>query len=180
MDTQGPSLDDLPDQEPLLGDVLVLEPLQVAHAAELSVVLDDPALHTFIGGAPATEAQLVERFGRQVVGWSPDRSERWLNWVVRRRADDQVVGTVQATVTSVDGRLAAELAWVIGTAYQGQGYARTAAEAMAGWLRLHGVVVLVAHVHPDHPASQAVARGLGLTRTGTWHDGEERWQSSLS
>ena len=176
MDTDGPTLEDLPEQGPVLGDLVVLEPLRVAHATELRVVLDDPGLHTFIGGTPATEAQLVERFGRQVEGWSPDRSERWLNWVVRRRADDQAVGTVQATVTSVDGSLAAELAWVIGTAYQGQGHARDAAEAMVRWLRLHRVSVLVAHVHPDHHASQAVARRLGLTRTGTWHDGEERWE----
>jgi RimJ/RimL family protein N-acetyltransferase len=177
VDTAGPSLEAVREPTPLLGDLVLLEPLQVAHAAQLGDVLDDPGLHTFIGGTPATEAQLVERFGRQVVGWSPDRSERWLNWVVRRQADDQVVGTVQSTVTSVDGRLVAELAWVIGTAYQGQGYARDSAETMVGWLRLQGVSGLVAHIHPDHHASQAVARGLGLGRTGTWHDGEERWES---
>jgi RimJ/RimL family protein N-acetyltransferase len=175
VDAQG-SLEGLPEPGLLRGDRVVLEPLQVAHAAELAPPLDDISLHAFIGGAPATEAELVERFRRQVPGWSPDRSERWLNWVVRRRADDQVVGTVQATVTSLDGNLTAEVAWVVATAYQGQGHAKDAASAMAQWLRSRGVRVLVAHIHPDHPASQAVARGLGLTRTGTWYDGEERWQ----
>ena len=170
------SLEDLPEPGLLRGDRVVLEPLQVAHATELAPLLDDTGLHAFIGGAPATEAELVERFRRQVTGWSPDRSERWLNWVVRRQAEDQVVGTVQATVTSVDRRRAAEVAWVVATAYQGQGHAKDAASAMARWLRSHGVPVLVAHIHPDHPASQAVARRLGLTRTGTWYDGEERWQ----
>ena len=176
MDDGGLSLDDIPEPAPVVGDLVALEPLQVAHAAGLAVVLDDARLHTFIGGTPATEAELVERFGRQVTGWSPDRSERWLNWVVRQQTDGRLVGTVQSTVTSIHGRLVAEVAWVIGTAYQGRGYARDAAAAMVGWLRLHGVSGLVAHVHPDHHASQGIARGLGLTRTGTWHDGEERWE----
>lgn len=176
MDAQGTPLEDIPEPGLLLGDRVVLEPLRVGHAAELAHLLDDPSLHTFIGGTPATEAQLVERFRRQVAGWSPDRSERWLNWVVRRRVEDQVVGTVQATVTSHDGRLAAEVAWVVATAYQGQGYAKEAAVTMVQRLRQHGAAMLVAHIHPDHHASQAVARGLGLTKTGTWHDGEERWQ----
>ena len=176
--SEGPaaSLVDLPEPGLLRGDRLDLEPLQVEHAAETTVLLDDPRLHRFIGGTPATEAQLVERYRRQVVGWSPDRSERWLNWVVRRREDDRVVGTVQATVTALDERIAAEVAWVTGTAYQGQGYAHESAATMVRWLRSHGVTMVVAHVHPDHHASQAVARAVGLVRTGAWHDGEERWQ----
>ncbi len=172
----GPSLDGLPEPGLLLGDRLSLEPLQVEHAAETTDLLDDPWLHTFIGGTPATEAQLVERYRRQVVGWSAGRSERWLNWVVRRREDDRVVGTVQATVTAGDQRVAAEVAWVTGTAFQGRGYAQEASSLMVGWLRSHGVTTVVAHVHPEHHASQAVARALGLARTGAWHDGEERWQ----
>ena len=176
MQAQGASLEDLPEPGLLGGDRVVLEPLQVTHASELAPLFDDLRLHTFTGGTPATEAQLVERYRRQVAGWSPDRSERWLNWVVRRRADDQLVGTVQATVSVQDRRLAAEVAWVVATAYQGHGHAKDAASTMAQWLRSSGVSVVVAHVHPDHHASQAVARALGLTETGTWHDGEERWE----
>jgi RimJ/RimL family protein N-acetyltransferase len=177
VDSQGASLEDLPESGLLCGDRVVLEPLQVAHASDLAPLFDDLSLHTFIGGAPATEEQLVERHRRQVAGWSPDRTERWLNWVVRRQADDQVVGTVQATVTLLDRQLAAEVAWVVATAYQGHGHAKDAASAMVRWLRSHGVSVVVAHVHPDHHASQGLARSLGLTKTDTWHDGEERWES---
>lgn len=176
MDSQGASLEDLPESALLRGDRVVLEPLEVLHASDVAPLFDDVRLHTFIGGRPATEVQLVERYRRQVAGWSPDRTERWLNWVVRRRADDQVVGTVQATVTLLDRRLAAEVAWVVATAYQGHGYAKDAASTMVTWLRSHGVSVVVAHVHPDHQASQGVAGSLGMTKTGTWHDGEERWE----
>lgn len=39
------------------------------------------------------------------------------------------------------------------------------------------VDTLVAHIHPDHHASAAVATALGLTPTDLWYDGERRWQS---
>jgi hypothetical protein len=35
---------------------LDLEPLAVAHAAELAPLLDDPSLHEFTGGAPLSAA----------------------------------------------------------------------------------------------------------------------------
>lgn len=41
------------------------------------------------------------------MGHSPDGSQRWLNWIARRRDDRQAVGTVQATVTVQAGRLTA-------------------------------------------------------------------------
>ena len=176
MNVRGTSLDDLAEPRLLRGARVVLEPLEVADAVGMTLLLDDPGLHTFIGGAPASESELAERYRRQAAGWSADRSERWLNWVVRRVADDEVVGTVQATVAPRQDVLTAEVAWVVGTAYQGVGHAKEAASTMAAWLRRHGVVLLVAHVHPDHHASQAVARALGLASTGTWHDGEERWE----
>ncbi len=150
------------------------------HADEMARLLDDPALHRFIGGEPASAVALHERYTRQVVGHSPDGSQRWLNWVVRRRDAGQAVGTTQATVTaSVTEQgetVTAEVAWVIGTAAQGQGYATEAARTMTAWLRTQGVHQVVAHVHPDHRASQAVARAAGLTATTTVLDGEVRWQ----
>lgn len=47
--------------EPLTSARLQLEPLEVGHAAEAAVVLDDERLHTYIGGSPAT----IHRAGRQ-------------------------------------------------------------------------------------------------------------------
>jgi len=84
---------------------------------------------------------------------------------------------MQATVSEQHGRLTADVAWVIGTSQQGQGYAHEAAQAMVGWLRLHGVEVVIAHVHPRHQASMAVARAVGLVPTDAIVDGEVRWQN---
>ena len=44
------------------------------------------------------------------------------------------------------------------------------------WLRERGVGTLVAHVHPDHQASQGVARAVGFTATTTMVGEETRWQ----
>lgn len=117
------------------------------------------------------------RYTRQVVGRSPDGSQRWLNWVLRHRDNGQAVGTTQATVSEQQDRLTADVGWVIGTSQQGQGYAHEAAQAMVGWLRLHGVEVVIAHVHPRHQASMAVARAVGLVPTDAIVDGEVRWQN---
>jgi RimJ/RimL family protein N-acetyltransferase len=157
---------------------LTLEPLRPEHADEMAPILDDPALHAFIGGQPETLEQLRARYERQAVGRSPDGAQGWLNWIVRLRDTGAAVGTIQATVYRADpAHRAAELAWVIGTAYQGRGLAREAAAAMAGWLRQQGVQILVAHIHPEHEASAHVARSLGLSAADAVVDGEIRWQT---
>ena len=169
-------MQEFPDGPPLAGARLDLEPLRVEHAEELAPLLDDPDLHVFISGEPAGLSSLRERYRRQVGGRSRDGSQRWLNWVVRRREDRRAVGTVQATVAQEGNALTAEVAWVIATPYQGHGYAREAAWTMVVWLRSQGVGTVVAHVHPDHQASQCVARTVELTATRTVVDGEIRWQ----
>ncbi|RSS52333.1 GNAT family N-acetyltransferase, partial [Streptomyces sp. WAC07061] len=47
---------------------------------------------------------------------------------------------------------------------------------LVGWLGAQGVGTVVAHVHPDHAASAAVAAAAGLAPTGRWQDGEARWE----
>lgn len=96
--------------------------------------------------------------------------------MVRRRVDGRALGTVQATVTQDASGTIAEVAWVIATPHQAQGCAREAASIMVAWLRKHGVSAVVAHVHPDHQASQRVAFAVGLTATTTVVDGEIRWE----
>jgi RimJ/RimL family protein N-acetyltransferase len=167
---------DFPRETPLIGTRLNLEPLRVEHAEEMALLLDDPDLHTFIGGEPANLADLRDRYRRQTAGRSADGHECWLNWVVRRRVDGLAIGTVQATVAQDAHGFIAELAWIIATPYQGRGYAREAAGTMLAWLRQQGVAAVVAHVHPDHHASQRVAHAIGLTATTTEVDGEIRWQ----
>lgn len=156
---------------------LSLNPLRVEHAAEMVGVLGAPELYEFTGGRPPDVRELRERYARQVRGRSPDGGEAWRNWVVRRRADGVAVGWIQATVTDFGERCAAELAWTIGVDHQRRGYAREAAAAAMDALRADGVTRFVAHVHPEHQASMAVARALGLEATDQVHEGEIVWRT---
>jgi RimJ/RimL family protein N-acetyltransferase len=166
-------------------------------------VLADSALYGFIGGGPEPPDELAARVRRQAAGVSPDGTQAWLNWVIRAAppanrpaspeqatsltdrtepphdapragAPHPLVGTFQGTVTGSQ----AELAWVVGTAHQGRGFATEAGLAVAAWLEAQGVTTLTAHIHPDHAASQGVARRLGLEPTDTLQDGEVRWVST--
>jgi RimJ/RimL family protein N-acetyltransferase len=154
---------------------LALEPLRVEHAEELWPLLDDPSLHEYIGGRPATPEQLRRRYARLVAGQSPDGWQCWLNWIVRLRDFGLPVGTVQATLDQTSDQLTAEIAWVIGSKYQRRGYAKEAAEDMLEWLWWQGVDVFVAQIDPRHSASMAVAKHLGLEPTGVTVEGEMRW-----
>lgn len=156
---------------------LALNPLRLVDTHELALVLGDAALHRFIGGAPPTHDELRARLERQVRGRSPDGSELWLNWVVRQRSTGRVVGTVQSTLRAELTSRVALLAWVIGSAYQGQGLATEAADLMASWLRRQGIAHLCAHIDPRHDASVAVAAAIGLKPTNTMVSGERRWEA---
>ena len=88
---------------------------------------------------------LRARYERQAAGASPDGTEVWANWIVRRREDGTAVGYVQASI----GAGGADLAWVIGTLFQRRGYAAEAALAVARFLREAGTAPLTAHIHPE-------------------------------
>ncbi|MGX1883335.1 GNAT family N-acetyltransferase [Streptomyces sp. NPDC055287] len=158
---------------------LDLLPLRVSHAGEMAAVRSDPRLHTFIGGAPATPHELRERYARLVAG-SPRPGVSWCNSVVSLRDEECLVGTVQATVAADGRKSAAEIAWVVGTPWQGCGIAPEAASGLVAWLVRDATVgTVAAHVHPDHHASAAVAAAAGLARTGRRHEGEVAWELRL-
>jgi RimJ/RimL family protein N-acetyltransferase len=144
----------------------------------MAAVLADPELHRFIGDAPLEPAALRRRYERLVAG-SPGPDVAWLNWVIQVRDGAYLAGTVQATVSLAGARPVAEIAWVVGTPWQGRGFAREAAVGLVGWLADQRVGSVIAHVHPDHEASAAVARAAGLAPTSQVQDGELRWRLEL-
>jgi RimJ/RimL family protein N-acetyltransferase len=157
---------------------LVLTPLRAADADGMVAVLGDERLHEFTGGHPATLAELRQRYERLAAG-SGDPDQIWLNWIVRCGDREEPVGTVQATVSRrPDDGWAAEIAWVIGVAWQARGYATEAAGALVTWLRGQGVGVITANIHPDHHASAKVAARAGLVATSKEVDGERVWRAS--
>jgi len=155
-------------------DRLELDPLAPADAEEMADVLGDPALYAFTGGEPPSLHGLRVRFRSLAVGRSADGAEAWHNWVVRERTGSRAVGTVQATVSTAEPE--AEIAWVIGTPWQGNGYASEAARALVSWLESCGITTIEALIRPDHAASEAVARRAGLQPTTEDRDGERVWR----
>jgi RimJ/RimL family protein N-acetyltransferase len=164
---------------PIRAARLDLLPLVVEHAAEMAAVLSDPALYTFTGGAPPTAGVLRSRYQRWSAG-PADPAVSWCNWVIRLRAEECLAGTVQATVSGPASARAAEMAWVVGTRWQGRGIAAEAARALIGWLGTLPVRTVVAHIHPANYASAGVARATGLSPTGHWQDREVRWRLCIT
>ncbi len=149
---------------------ITLSPLVVEDAVEMVKVLADAALYEFTGGGPPDLEELSARYDRQVKG-PPETGERWLNWIVRLTATDVAVGFTQATV--VNG--SAEIAWLIGIRWQGQGLATAATRQMMDLLVSLGIERFRACIHPDHLASQAVAASCGLRPSSELSDGEIVW-----
>lgn len=131
-------------------------------------------LYTFIGGLAPSLDELRDRYTWQSIGWSADGSEGWHNWIIRPRPGGQAVGFVQATIRD-DGRHA-EIAWVVGLAGQGRGYATEASLAVVGWLEWRGVTRITANIQAGHVASETVARRIGLRPTLEVVDGERVWE----
>jgi RimJ/RimL family protein N-acetyltransferase len=173
------------------------EPLTVAHSLELAAALDDPKLHDFTGGSPLSATAMARRNARLATRRSADGSQVWANWVLRVRDTGEAIGTLQATLpaagptadpaggpaTGAIGAVgavgAAEVAWVVARSAQGRGYASEAAAGLVSRLRQAGWTV-VAHIHPDHVASQRVAAGAGMSPTDRVVDGEVRWITPTS
>ena len=69
---------------------------------------------------------------------------------------------------------------MVGTPWQGQGIATEAARALIAWLGQQSVQTVIAHIHPRHQASAAVAAAAGLSPTGQLQDGEMRWRLTMT
>jgi RimJ/RimL family protein N-acetyltransferase len=188
------SAPDVPGGAVVRGARIALVPLAVGDAEEMAGVLGGEQLYAFTGGHPPTAGELRARYARQAAGRSADGRQEWRNWIIRRAADGQAVGFVQATITAgavgpggaaASGNAAsgergggevAEVAWVVGLAWQGNGYAAEAAQALVAWLEARGVATIQARIHPDHAASAAVARRAGLAPTRQVDEGEQLWR----
>ena len=154
---------------------LTLTPLAVSDADTMVDVLGDERMYEFTGGRPLTLDELRSRYRRLAAGGSSDGTERWFNWIVRLAEDGTSVGAMQATVAT-DGTQA-DVAWEIGTSWQGRGLASEAAIGVVAWIeRRYPAAVIQASIHPDHIASKGVATRAGLAPTTEWIDGEIVWR----
>jgi [ribosomal protein S5]-alanine N-acetyltransferase len=138
-----------------------LEPLTAAHAEELFAALSDPAIYTYIPDEPpVSAAALAERFRFLESRMSPDRSQQWLNWAIRRIDDQQCVGQIQATVY---GTNTADFAFILAPPFWGLGLAREASQAaLSALFEQIGVTSVFATVDRRNHRSRSLLVRLGF------------------
>ena len=153
---------------------LELRPLRAEDADVMFGLYADERMYTFTGDPTPTLEDLRARYRRLAVGRSEDGRQEWRNWIIRRLEDGEPVGVLQATIDG--GGRHALVAWDVGIAWQGRGYASEAALAVVRWLDDRGAVTVEAYVHPDHVASARVAAKAGLEATDEFVDGERVWR----
>ena len=144
----------------LLAPSLRLEPVSVGHAEEMHAVLADPSIYEFLApeGAPTLD-WLKAAFERRSTGASPDGSELWFNWMVRR-VDGRLIGYVQATIEARDR---CWIAYVMNAEARGHGHATRAATAMLDYLlATHGVTRFLASTETRNARSIALLSRLGF------------------
>jgi RimJ/RimL family protein N-acetyltransferase len=139
---------------------LSIEPLARRHAAGLVAALDDPRVGVHIGGPDVTTvAAMRRRIARLRAGPPPERAaERWWNFALRRQSDRAIIGRLEATTHGDWG----EIAYVLGPAWWGQGYATEAATWLLEHMARHDVVELWAAIHPGNLASIRLVGRLGF------------------
>lgn len=77
---------------------LILEPLRVAHAAEMFGHLCDPGHYRFIPQNPPASVEVVQqRYARLESCRSPNGEQLWLNWAIRV-SSGEAAGLIQATI----------------------------------------------------------------------------------
>lgn len=153
---------------------LQARPVVAADADELGPLLDDEALYAHIARPANHGPGLAGWLRQQESRHSPSGAALWLTWILR--SDGAGVGYVQATVTGDE----AELAWLIGSAWQRRGYAAEAAVGLVTWLYdALGVRRVHAMVPDGHVASERVALHVGMRPTGLRVGPEQRFAAAL-
>lgn len=141
-----------------MGTRLLVEPLRAEHLVELATHLRVPEVYEHIGGLPSLEDFVLDR---QIALRGPSSTasdERWLNFLVREHATNQVLGRLEATLHDS----IAEVAFLFGPKHWGKGFA---SEALA-WLHLevqetYGVTSFWATTVPANARCQALLRRVG-------------------
>jgi [ribosomal protein S5]-alanine N-acetyltransferase len=151
-------------EQVLSTDRLTLEPIVPQHATRLFEKLKDERLYRFHGGQPASETDLKRRFEKWQARKSPDGSQTWLNYALKRKEDGSYVGWVQATIA---GKVAT-LGYDIFAEHWRRGYAREAClELIQSLFQEHGVICIVAVADSENVPSIRLLEALGFTLAWT-------------
>jgi RimJ/RimL family protein N-acetyltransferase len=133
--------------------------IRASHASALADALCDPRVYEFIDMACPTPSELLESFGRKESGAPAARAdESWFDYAVYRTADGRFIGRVEATLIGRN----AEVAYLFGPAFWGQGYAQESLGWLHSILAEHfGATDFWAAIHPSNRRSIRLVERLG-------------------
>ena len=155
------ALPDLPADSELALETprLVLEPITLAHAAELQELFSDPELHRFT----PTEVLVLDQQRILCERWatrrSPDGNELWLNWVARHSSTRAVIGHIQVGILDHG---VATVAYLVARRVQREGLAAEALRRVIAFLPDLHVTELKAWIDTRNLASIALVQRLGF------------------
>ncbi|HYH81291.1 MAG TPA: GNAT family N-acetyltransferase [Longimicrobium sp.] len=145
---------------------LRLRPLTGDDLARLHAFLLNPEFRRFLGPYPPP----LETFVReQKQRWDLHfRRHGWGQWAVERKDDGSFVGRCGLIMQQVDGADEVEVAYAIGEAFWGRGFAAEAARGCRDWaFRNLPVPHVISLIHADNLRSARVAQANGMT---VWKD----------
>ena len=142
---------------------LRFEPLQVEHAAPLEDALTDWRVSEhFIEVGPGSLDELRTQFAQMIKGPPAHiKGETWINFAVRLDRAPVFIGRVEATIQGAH----AEIAYLIGSKFWGQGYGLEAASWIEKFCESeHAVTTFWVTVAPSNHRSIKLASRLGYHR----------------
>lgn len=150
---------------PLETERLLIRPIRPDDAADLHAVYSDPAVMRCI---PSGTADTLEATHRRIGLLIEHQDVHGFSlWAVVEKASGRVVG--DCGLLLVEGRgPEVEVAYRLGRAAWGRGYATEAARASVGFgLDVLGLQRVIAVTVPDHLASRRVMEKIGMVFQGT-------------
>ncbi len=143
-----------------------LIPLCPADAPEMFGILSAPEIYIDMEDAPPCSVDaLRERYQFLAKQESPDKTETWLNWIIRVEESKDALGFVQATVKKSSN--VALIAFVLNPQFWGHGLATKAVSVMLKTLNQDfGVNVFRATVNDSNLRSVKLLRRFGFRDVG--------------
>jgi ribosomal-protein-alanine N-acetyltransferase len=143
---------------------MVLEPTAPHHAPGMFALLTDARLYELIEDDPPQSIEtLADHYAASAPRCSPDGREGWYEWVLV--VDREPIGYAQATVYLAEDEIG--LAYVLGSAFWGRGYATEACAAVIARLEtMPGLRRFYIDTDVENRASQRIAEKLGFRREG--------------
>jgi RimJ/RimL family protein N-acetyltransferase len=124
-------------------------------------MMADPEVMRFLGG-PSARGDSWRSMATMIGHWA---LRGFGLWAVERKRDGVLIGRVG--VQYPEGWPSTEVAWTLGRAYWGQGYATEAAKASLDYgFKTTSLGKLISLIDPENQASLRVAQRLGYTKGG--------------